>query len=155
MKARFKISLIRPDGPEYHALSNMNQESEEAYGPGLIKVNFNESVPMSTYLTVFIVSDFVSKSAIIEPSVGDNFELRCFSTPAQVDKLDFALQTAVDVIKFYITYFQVYSTIYYITSTFYIIFYIYSIGSLSIAQAGSGCYSRLRLVSVDNLNVIP
>lgn len=107
MKAKFKISLIRPDAPEYHALSNMNQESEEPYGEGLIRVNFKESVPMSTYLTVFIVSDFVSKEAIIEPSIGENFMLRCFSTPAQVDKLDFALQTAVDVIKYYITYFQV------------------------------------------------
>lgn len=107
MKAKFKISLIRPDDPEYHALSNMNELSQEAYGDGLIKVIFNESVPMSTYLTVFIVSDFVSKSATIEPVIGDNFELRCFSTPAQVDKLDFALQTSIDVIKYYIDYFQV------------------------------------------------
>lgn len=108
MKAKFKISLIRPAEEGYSALSNMDQEGEEeAYGDGLIKVNFRESVPMSTYLTVFIVSDFVFKSETVEPSVGQPFELRCFSTPAQVDKLDFALQTSVEVIKYYITYFNI------------------------------------------------
>lgn len=108
MKAKFKISLVKPAGAEYSALSNMDQEGpEEDYEPGLVKVNFRESVPMSTYLTVFIVSDFVYKSETIVPSVGDPFELRCFSTPAQVDKLAFALKTSVAVIKFYIDYFKV------------------------------------------------
>lgn len=51
MKAKFKISLIRPDQPGYSALSNMDVEGEEEdYAPGLKKVNFRESVPMSTYL---------------------------------------------------------------------------------------------------------
>lgn len=108
MKATFKISLIRPAENGYSALSNMGQEGpEEDYGNGLMKVNFQKSVPMSTYLTVFIVSDFVFKSQTIEPSVGQPFELRCFSTPAQVDKLDFALQTSVNVIKYYINYFNI------------------------------------------------
>lgn len=107
MKAKFKVSLIRPAEDGYSALSNMDQEGEEAYGNGLVKVNFRESVPMSTYLTVFIVSDFVFKKETIVPSVGNPFELRCFSTPAQVNKLDFALATSVDVIKYYITYFNI------------------------------------------------
>lgn len=108
MKAKFKISLIRPAEDGYSALSNMNVEGpEEDYGNGLIKVNFKESVPMSTYLTVFIVSDFVHKGETIVPSVGEPFELRCFSTPAQVDKLDFALETSVAVIKYYIDYFNI------------------------------------------------
>lgn len=107
MKAKFTISLIKPADTEYKALSNMDQIGEEAYEPGLVKVNFRESVPMSTYLTVFIVSDFIHKSETIVPSVGEPFELRCFSTPAQVEKLGFALQTSVEVIKFYIDYFKV------------------------------------------------
>jgi glutamyl aminopeptidase len=108
MKAKFKISLIRPAEEGYSALSNMDQEGpEEDYAEGLKKVNFRESVPMSTYLTVFIVSDFVHVSETIKPSVGEPFELRCFSTPAQVNKLDFALRTSVDVIKYYISYFNV------------------------------------------------
>lgn len=108
MKAKFKVSLIKPAGSEYSALSNLDQEGpEEEFAPGLVKVNFRESVPMSTYLTVFIVSDFVSRKETIQPFVGEPFELRCFSTPAQVDKLDFALKTSVDVIKYYIEYFNV------------------------------------------------
>lgn len=107
MKAEFKISLIKPAGNEYSALSNMDQESEEEYAAGLTKVNFQKSVPMSTYLTVFIVSDFVSVEEMIEPVVGDPFKLRCFSTPAQKEKLDFALETSVSVIKYYVDYFKV------------------------------------------------
>ena len=108
MKAPFKISLISPDTDGYHALSNMDQEGEpEPFGDGLVKVNFRESVPMSTYLTVFIVSDFENVSRTIVPEFGDPFLLRCFSTPAQVKKLDFALQTSVDVIQFYISYFKI------------------------------------------------
>lgn len=107
MKAKYKISLIRPAGDGYSALSNMDEESSEDYGNGLTKVNFRESVPMSTYLTVFIVSDFVSVGETINPSHGDPFLLRCFSTPAQVAKLDFALKTSVDVIKYYIDYFKI------------------------------------------------
>lgn len=107
MKAKFKISLIRPAGDGYSALSNMDEISHEDYGDGLVKVNFRESVPMSTYLTVFIVSDFLSKSETINPVVGEPFELRCFATPAQVDKLDFALDTSVSVIKYYVDYFQI------------------------------------------------
>lgn len=107
MKAPFKISVIRPEGDEYSALSNMNQISQESYATGLIKVDFAESVPMSTYLTVFIVSDFVSTKADINPSVGDPFEVRCFGTPAQINKLDFALNVSVDVIQYYINYFNI------------------------------------------------
>lgn len=107
MKAPFKISVIRPEGDGYSALSNMNQISEEAYETGLVKVDFEESVPMSTYLTVFIVSDFVSTDADINPSIGDPFKVRCFGTPAQINKLDFALNVSVDVIQYYIDYFKI------------------------------------------------
>lgn len=107
MKATFKISLVRPEGDGYSALSNMDEIGQEDYAEGLVKVNFRESVPMSTYLTVFIVSDFLSKSETITPVVGEKFELRCFATPAQVGKLDFALKTSVDVIKYYVDYFQI------------------------------------------------
>lgn len=108
MKAKFKISLIRPAEDGYSALSNMAQEGpEEEYGNGLVKVNFQESVPMSTYLTVFIVSDFVNVNQTINPEFGDPFELRCFSTPAQVNKLSFALDTSAKVIQYYISYFKI------------------------------------------------
>lgn len=109
MKATYKVSLIRPEGDGYSALSNMNMEDEEFYSQGLVKVNFAESVAMSTYLTVFIVSDFDHINATISPSIGSNFDVRCFGTPEQVKagKLDFALDTAVKIIQFYIDYFKI------------------------------------------------
>lgn len=109
MKATYKVALIRPEGDEYSALSNMNMEDEVSYAPGLVKVNFAQSVPMSTYLTVFIVSDFDKISVPIKPVYGDDFEVRCFGTPEQVKagKLQFALDTAAAVIKFYIEYFKI------------------------------------------------
>lgn len=108
MKAKFKISLIRPALPGYTALSNMPVEGDEIpYGPELIQTNFMESVPMSTYLTVFIVSDFESIQNTFTPSVGGELTVRAFATPAQKKKLEYALKTAVAVIKYYITYFNI------------------------------------------------
>lgn len=107
MKAIFNITLIRPAGDGYSALSNMNQIAEEPYGNGLVKVKFAESVPMSTYLTVFIVSDFEFINETITPEIGEPFELRTFATPAQVSKLDFALETSKNVIEYYINYFKI------------------------------------------------
>lgn len=101
--------MISPDNDGYHALSNMNVESIENYQPGLKKYNFAESVPMSTYLTVFIVSDFQCKNETVNVAsdIGEPFELSVYSTPAQINKTDYALQTAKTIIEFYIKYFQI------------------------------------------------
>lgn len=109
MKATYKVSLISPDSDGYTALSNMNMENEVPYAGGLKRVNFAKSVPMSTYLTVFIVSDFENIRVPIKPEYGDDFELRCFGTPEQVKagKLQFALDTAEKIINFYIGYFKI------------------------------------------------
>lgn len=109
MKATYKVSLISPDSDGYSALSNMDVENEEPYAAGLKRVDFHKSVPMSTYLTVFIVSDFDNISTPIEPEHGENFTVRCFGTPEQVKagKLAFALDLAAKVIKFYIGYFKI------------------------------------------------
>jgi glutamyl aminopeptidase len=107
MKATFKISLVRPADGGYSALSNMPVQSEEPYGNGLVKTNFENSVPMSTYLTVFIVSDFKYISEKIEVEGFRNFTLRVFSTPAQTKNLKFALEVGSKLIKFYIEYFNI------------------------------------------------
>lgn len=68
-------------------------------------VHFNTSVPMSTYLACFIVSDFKSKNATINAS-GKNITLRVFATAAQLDKVDFALDTGKKMTEYYIDYFK-------------------------------------------------
>ena len=71
-------------------------------------VHFAKSVPMSTYLSCFIVSDFQYKNRIIDAGgIGKNFDMRVFATPAQLNKVDFALDTGAKITEFYIQYFQI------------------------------------------------
>lgn len=63
---------------------------------------------MSTYLTVFIVADFLYKEVEVDTKgIGHPFKLRVFSSPPQVDKLSFALDTSKKVIEYYIQYFGI------------------------------------------------
>ncbi|XP_067006895.2 aminopeptidase N [Anabrus simplex] len=60
LKARFNISIATPPG--MHALSNMPlREATEPVKelPGWVWSHFEESVPMSTYLVAFAVTDFI------------------------------------------------------------------------------------------------
>ncbi|XP_017474764.1 PREDICTED: glutamyl aminopeptidase-like [Rhagoletis zephyria] len=107
MKATFLITLVYPKEGDYHALSNMDISRESNQG-NYVEVFFNQSVPMSTYLACFIVSDFANKSTTINTNgIGENFTLRAFATPEQLDKVDFALEVGQTVIEYYIQYFQV------------------------------------------------
>lgn len=109
MKAKYKIALISPEGDGYHALSNMDVENIEDYGTGLKKYIFKESVAMSTYLTVFIVSDFARTNVTVneKAEIGKPFELSVYSTPGQLSKTDYALNTSQKIIEFYIDYFKI------------------------------------------------
>lgn len=68
---------------------------------------FASSVPMSTYLTCFIVSDFDHKTETINAAYGKDFELRIFATKHQLDKTNFALKTAKAVTEYYIKNYKV------------------------------------------------
>ncbi|XP_039964988.1 uncharacterized protein LOC120777590 [Bactrocera tryoni] len=107
LKATFDVTLVYPSEGDYHALSNMDIAGESYQGK-YTEVYFNRSVPMSTYLACFIVSDFEYKSAVIDTNgIGNPFTLRAFATPEQLDKVDFALDVGKTVIEYYIQYFQV------------------------------------------------
>lgn len=108
MKAKFKVSLVRPLGDGYVALSNMNELSTDIdEATQTATTHFAESVPMSTYLSAFIVSDFQHKELPVNArGVGENFTLRAFATPAQLEKVTFALDTAKVITEYYIDYFQ-------------------------------------------------
>lgn len=92
-----------PTGDGYHALSNMPVLYAVENPDGTTTVHFNESVRMSSYLACFIVSDFAYKS----DKVNDDLEMRVFATPAQLSKVDFALETGLKITDFYIKYFNV------------------------------------------------
>lgn len=107
MKAKFKISLVRP--LDYLALSNMDVLSvEENPIAKTAVVHFNTSQPMSTYLACFIVSDFKFKNeTILANGIGKDVLLRVFATAAQLNKVDFALETGKKVTEYFIQYFKI------------------------------------------------
>lgn len=108
MKAEFEISVVRPAGDGYLALSNMNELASVEMAEGLTRTTFNKSVPMSTYLACFIVCDFAHKEATIDSQgVGGNVELRVFATPHQLNKVSLALDAAKTITERYIQYFQI------------------------------------------------
>lgn len=68
---------------------------------------FMESVPMSTYLSCFIVCDFEYKELEVNADeFGDNFPFRVYATEKQLDNVDFPLRVGVDVTEYYIKYFK-------------------------------------------------
>lgn len=72
------------------------------------EINFNRSVPMSTYLVCFIIADFKSQSVEINTQgIGENFQLRVFATPHQIQKVEFARDVGKAIIEYYIDYFQI------------------------------------------------
>lgn len=107
LKATFEITLVHPTTGNYHALSNMNPDVEVNQGT-YTEVQFAKSVPMSTYLACFIVSDFEAKTVAIDTKgIGQSFDMGVYATPEQLDKVDFALEVGKGVIEYYIDYFQI------------------------------------------------
>ncbi|XP_001358398.3 glutamyl aminopeptidase [Drosophila pseudoobscura] len=107
LKATFQITLVHPVDGDYHALSNMNVESEVNQG-AYTEVTFSKSVPMSTYLACFIVSDFTAKFVEVDTKgIGETFTMGVYATPEQIGKVDFATEVGKGVIEYYIDYFQI------------------------------------------------
>uniref|UniRef100_A0A182K7Z1 glutamyl aminopeptidase n=1 Tax=Anopheles christyi TaxID=43041 RepID=A0A182K7Z1_9DIPT len=109
LKAEYTIHMVHPSGDGYEALSNMNVKATVADTPstGLSTTTFERSVSMSTYLVVFIVSDFMYKEVLITPEHGQSFPLRVYATPFQQDNTAFALATARTIIEHYVQYFGI------------------------------------------------
>ncbi|KAH8273103.1 hypothetical protein KR018_001059 [Drosophila ironensis] len=102
MKAQFTVTVARPSGDDYHVISNMPQASEYVDGD-LTEVTFEESVPMSTYLVAFVVSNFASKNTTVPDT---SIDLRVFAPPAQVEKAQYAMEVGANVTAYYIDYFN-------------------------------------------------
>lgn len=108
-KAEFTVRLVRPTEDCYNALSNMNVESTlvNQPSPGLTTVVFAKSVPMSTYLSCFIISDFVAVTKTAKGLKGREFPVSVYTTRAQREKGAFALDIGVKIIEYYINLFRI------------------------------------------------
>eukprot|EP00095_Tigriopus_kingsejongensis_P001279 maker-scaffold359_size197282-snap-gene-0.25 protein:Tk01279 transcript:maker-scaffold359_size197282-snap-gene-0.25-mRNA-1 annotation:"aminopeptidase n-like" len=106
MKARFKIRIGRTK--EMHTISNMPksplQSSALADVPGYIYDQFMESVPMSTYLVAFVVSDFDFKADALRHS---NVTFRVWSRRNALDQTDYARSIGARILQYFEHYFAV------------------------------------------------
>ena len=73
MKAEFTIHLIHDK--DHHGLSNMPEIRKDDNGQ-TFTTHFKRSVPMSTYLVAFVVSDFKSTSEVSKTAKKTKVSLR-------------------------------------------------------------------------------
>ncbi|XP_044586424.1 glutamyl aminopeptidase isoform X2 [Cotesia glomerata] len=109
-KAEFTVKLVYPSTDCYGALSSMNLESTvtDQPEPGMTTATFAKSVPMSTYLMCFIVSDFVAVTAPakkLDPS--KSFPISVYTRRAQKKRAAFALDIGVQIIENYTKKFSI------------------------------------------------
>ncbi|QQP35718.1 Aminopeptidase, partial [Caligus rogercresseyi] len=81
-KSTYSITLVKPSEESYVALSNMPVDETKPGLPsqGLTEVSFKKSVPMVTYLVVFM---------------GFDTRFRVYGSELQLDKLEYALNVGV------------------------------------------------------------
>lgn len=85
----------------------MQSVAENEPSSGLSTVTFDKSVPMSTYLAAFIVSDFVAISANVKGLDGRTFPVSVYTSTAQKDKAKYPLEMGVKIMQHYIKLFNI------------------------------------------------
>lgn len=74
---------------------------------GLSTVNFAKSVSMATYVTCFIVSDFVANTANAKNLNGKDLPISVYTTNFQQEMGKYALDVGVKVIEYYMKLFDI------------------------------------------------
>jgi len=105
MKATFDISIGHHKA--YHSLSNMPLKGSgkvEAVDDFVLDT-FETTVPMSTYLVAYCVSDFEYKESIVD--MKEDVKFRIYARRDAMDQVDYAAEVGPKVLKFYEDYFQI------------------------------------------------
>ena len=105
-KSTFKTTLVRPNEGNYIALSNMPEieTKPDQPSPGFTEVTFQVSVPMVTYLAIFIVCDFEYLETVTEVH---KIPFRVYGTSQQKDRLKYAMDIGAAIADYYETYFDI------------------------------------------------
>ena len=90
----------------YVALSNMPEESSRVDQPlpGFTEVDFQLSVPMVSYLAIFVVCDFEYLQTETKVS---NVPFRVYGTKEQKPRLEYAMKIGAAIADYYETYFGI------------------------------------------------
>ncbi len=100
-KAIFEVTLQIPES--LTAISNAQVVSEVPVDGGRKAVQFGPTPKMSTYLLAFAAGEF----EYVENVTTDGTTVRAYATPGKAGQLNFALETAVQVLVFYNDYFGI------------------------------------------------
>lgn len=105
-KATFSTTLIRPSDPSYVALSNMTVVRSKPDTPevGFTEVQFLKSVPMVTYLAVFIVCDFVHFETTLR---NGKLPMKVYGHLGQEKTFEYAAAAGAAITEFFEGYFNI------------------------------------------------
>jgi aminopeptidase N len=99
-KASFETAIVIPEG--FLAVSNMPAVAETSAGPGLKRVAFAATPPMSSYLFVLVAGDL---DRITGQS--DGVEIGVVTTKGKSETGRYALSSAIDLLHYYDDYFGI------------------------------------------------
>lgn len=99
-KATFDLILTTPK--DEVAIANTPIKAQEVSGSS-VRTAFETTPKMSTYLLAFVYGEMKYKESKTKQGV----VIRVYSTPENIDRTDFALETAVQCLEFYNDYFGV------------------------------------------------
>ena len=100
LKATFELTLLVPSG--LVAVSNMPVVNETQAG-GVKTIAFAESPIMSTYLLAFVIGDLT----YIEKTGDNGTIMRVFTTRGREEQGRFALETSLDILEYFNSYFGI------------------------------------------------
>jgi puromycin-sensitive aminopeptidase len=101
LKAVFQVSLVVPEGVT--ALTNTPEVGREAADPGFVRVRFDESMVMSTYLVCVVVGDL----ALTEPSYAGSTPIRVACRPDRLHLAGYANEVGVFALNWFGEYYGI------------------------------------------------
>ena len=100
-KARFRVALIVPDGDL--AVSNGAEASRTTLDGGRVRIDFAETIPMSTYLVAWVIGRLVATDAV---DAGDT-PVRVICRPGQEPYAATALDIATHALRWFEHYYDI------------------------------------------------
>ncbi|CAG2107133.1 unnamed protein product, partial [Medioppia subpectinata] len=101
LKATYSISIIHDK--ELNAISNGEQIERKEENDGRVRTVFSKTVPMSTYLVAYVISDF----KYTKDTTKRGTDVRVFARPDEIEKTRYALSTTITILEYYETYFEI------------------------------------------------